>query len=85
MSDDPKLVTLPPAASRALRAFAERIGQDPQALAAEAIERFIAEEEPIADRVLQSLEDMRQGRFLTPEQVMERLEAKIDQASRKIA
>jgi predicted transcriptional regulator len=85
MSDDPKLVTLPPAASRALIAFAERIGQNPQELAAEAIERFIAEEEPIAEKVLKAMEEVRAGRSISHEDAIRGFKETIAKAARKRA
>lgn len=85
MSDDTESVTLPPATSRALTAFANRIGQDPQALAAEAIERFIAEEEPIAEKVLKAMADVRSGRSVSHEDAMRGFRETIARASRKRA
>ena len=84
MSDDQRLV-LPPAASRALVEFAERIGRDPQELAAEAIERFIAEEEPIAEAVLQAIKNIDEGKFFTHEEMLERFASRTEQMPRKRA
>ena len=85
MTDDTKRILLPLAASKALAAFAERIGQDPQELAAEAIERFIAEEEPIVEKVLEGIEDIRQGRTFSHDEVMREMRQVIEDAARKRA
>lgn len=84
MSDDHRLL-LPPAASRALVEFAGRIGRDPHELAAEAIERFIADEEPIAERVLEALEDVRAGRVVSHEEAMRQFREAIAAAAPKRA
>lgn len=85
MTEEIKRIVLPPAAAKALTAFAERIGQDPQALAAEAIERFIADEEPIVEAILEGLEDIRNGRTVSHEDVMSDLDRIIRDADRKRA
>lgn len=83
--NDEKSLVLPEAASRALVEFAERIGREPQELAAEAIERFIADEEPIAEAVLQGLESLRNGRSIPHEEVVRHMQEVIHRADRKRA
>lgn len=85
MTDESERLLLPISASRALRAFAERIGQDPQELAAEAIERFIAEEEPIAEKVLAAMKSIEAGNYVSHEEAMRRFEETIERAARKRA
>ena len=70
MTEIPKTVTLTPAMSRALLTFAERTGRTAEELATEAIERFIADEEPIVEKVLQALEEVRNGQVVTHEEAV---------------
>ncbi|HEX8665189.1 MAG TPA: CopG family transcriptional regulator [Beijerinckiaceae bacterium] len=63
-------LTLPQHAEDGLARLAARAGASAEAVASEALEHFVAEELAIIEGIERGLDDMRQGRLVSHEEVM---------------
>lgn len=85
MADEPRTVTLPPAASQALIEIAERTGQPVEQLAVDAVELFVAGQTAIAEKVALALDQVRNGQSVSYEDAVRRFRATIAEARLKRA
>jgi predicted transcriptional regulator len=76
-------LTLPQHAEDGLARLAERAGASAEAVASEAIERFVAEELSTIEGIERALEDVRQGRLVPHEQARSEINSLLDRAERR--